>query len=414
MNDQTPAPRITLSSIHDFSAKLRQPDVIEALKAYVTWQAVMRGTLQWPHGCPPPPLPQYSPVSINLDITTACNFACDHCVDMDILNSPIRFRHDALLDSLALLAAKGLRSVIVIGGGEPTVYPRFEETIRHMKALGLQVAIVSNGSRMRKILAVADCLGTEDWVRLSLDAGSDALFQRLHRPKQAIGLDEICDGARAISATGPRFKLGYSYIVTWRGAHIHDLPIAENIGEIVRAAVRARDSGFDYIAYKPFLTRAIENRAEVVDLAEQAVLQRIGDAVLEARTLETPRFRVYETTNLKAILAGRSTYTQQPHDCHMQFFRQVLSPLGIFNCPVYRNLARGKLGSKDGYATQSGFENVLRSTARLARTFDAATECKQVTCLYHDVNWWIEDLIAHPQKLGALDADSMPVGDYFL
>ena len=44
-------------------------------------------------------VPDFAPISINLDLTTACNYACDHCVDLDILNTGIRFDHDKLLAS---------------------------------------------------------------------------------------------------------------------------------------------------------------------------------------------------------------------------------------------------------------------------------------------------------------------------
>ena len=36
--------------------------------------------------------------------------------------------------------------VIVIGGGEPTTYPGFEDIIRHLKSLDQKVGIVTNGS----------------------------------------------------------------------------------------------------------------------------------------------------------------------------------------------------------------------------------------------------------------------------
>jgi MoaA/NifB/PqqE/SkfB family radical SAM enzyme len=184
------AKHIELSGIHDFASKLLQPETLPSVKDYVRWQAALRrGETAG--------IPDFAPVSINLDITTACNFACDHCVDMDILNTGIRYDHDRLLDSLRLMSERGLRSVIVIGGGEPTVYPKFVETMLFIKDLGLQVSVVSNGSGMKKIAQVADRLEVGDWIRLSLDSASDPVFQAMHKPKKAITLDEICEGVRS-------------------------------------------------------------------------------------------------------------------------------------------------------------------------------------------------------------------------
>ncbi len=412
---------IELTAIHDFAGKLRQPDLLPRVKEYVRWQARRRGTIKDAAGIEElSKVPDYAPVSINLDITTACNFACDHCVDMDILNKGTKYNHERLLDSLKLMAEKGLRSVIVIGGGEPTVYPKFVETLQFMKSLGLQISVVSNGSGMKKIAAVADCLDEQDWVRLSLDSASDEIFQAMHKPKRKITLDEICQGVAEVKAINPRFPLGFSFIITWKGAFINDTKIVENIHEIVPGAKRACDYGFDYIAYKPFLTRAETNNAEIVDLHEtdvhfEGIIRQIRESVNEAKKLETRSFRVYETTNLK-VLENRSfrNYSQQPHTCHMQFFRQVLSPLGMYNCPVYRNQPHGKLGEKEAYASPDDFQKTRANTAELIDRFDATQECKEVTCLYNHANWWLEDLIQNPEKLQSLQANKDLLPDYFL
>lgn len=412
---------VELTPIHDFASKLRQDDILPRLKEYVRWQSHLRGTLDGSAVAPEDlRVPDYAPVSINLDITTACNFACDHCVDMDILNTGIKYNHEKLLESIRLMSERGLKSVIVIGGGEPTVYPKFSDTIRFMKKLGLQVSVVSNGSGMHRIAEVAELLDENDWVRLSLDSASDEVFQAMHKPKKKITLDDICAQVPEVKKINPRFPIGFSFIVTWKGALINDTKVIENIHEIVDGAKRAKQYEFDYIAYKPFLTRAETNNAEIVDLSQtdnhfDDTVKRIRASVDEAKKLATSNFRVIETTNLK-VLENRSTkdYTEQPHQCHMQFFRQVLSPLGMYNCPVYRNQPHGKLGGKEAYATPDENEQTRTKTADLIRTFDATHECKEVTCLYNHANWWIEDLIEHPEKLEGIEARNDGPLDFFL
>ncbi len=416
---------VELSRIHDFASKLCQPDILPRVKDYVRWQSALRAkargdVLAESTITDLDKVPNFAPVSINLDITTACNYACDHCVDMDILNQPIKYTHQKLLDSLELMAKSGLKSVIVIGGGEPTIYPKFEETIRFMKDLGLQVSVVSNGSGMDKIAAVADCLEETDWVRLSLDSGSDEVFQAMHKPKREITLDEICEGVQAVKSVPRPFKIGFSFIITWKGAFINDTKIVENIHEIRLGAERARKYKFDYISYKPFLTRAPDNNAEIVDLSEKnhhfdSIIARIRRAVDDAKSLSTDEFSVYEATNLK-VLENRSykNYTEQPNTCHMQFFRQVLSPLGMYNCPVYRNQPHGFVGTKEAYADDSSYANTRGRTAGLIKSFNATHECREVTCLYNHVNWWLEQLIEDPAKLDAIEARELGEPDYFL
>lgn len=422
-NHQLGSKQIELAPIHDFASKLQQAEILPRLQEYARWQARLRGNLPSNgEALDPSRVPEFSPVSINLDITTACNFACDHCVDMDILNTGIKYQHEKLIDSIQLMADRGLKSVIVIGGGEPTVYPKFSETVRFMKELGLQVSVVSNGSGLHRIAEVADLLDENDWVRLSLDSASDEVFQAMHKPKKKITLDQICAAVPEIKAMNPKFAIGFSFIVTWKGALINDAKIVENIGEIVAGAERAKKYKFDYIAYKPFLTRAETNNAEIVDLHDydqnfEETVQRIRASVNEAKQLADENFRVIETTNLK-VLENRSfeNYTQQPKTCHMQFFRQVLSPLGMYNCPVYRNQTHGKLAGKEAYATVEDFQETRAGTAERIANFNATHECKEVSCLYNHANWWMEQLIENPAEIEKLEPGIVGDGapDFFL
>ena len=303
--------QLELSSIHDFATKLTQPGARDALEHYVRWQVEQRSNVKASDlGAEGAMVPDFAPISINLDLTTACNFACDHCVDLDILNTGIRYDHDRLMSSLELMAKRGLRSVIVIGGGEPTLYPKFAEVIRFLKELGLQVAIVSNGTGNQKIAEVADCMDANDWVRLSLDSGTDATFQPMHKPRKNFTLESICAKVPDIKAANPDLIMGFSYIVTWRGSFINDTDIVENLHEIAQATRLARDSQFDYISFKPFLTRDEFNNAEVIDIKRQEnmaeTIARIQAQIEEAVKLETAEFRVLRSTGLKAMCVGPS------------------------------------------------------------------------------------------------------------
>jgi radical SAM family protein len=408
-------------AIHDFSAKLRQPSVWPGVRDYIAWRREVEAARA--AGTAAPDAPPIAPVSINLDLTTACNYRCDHCIDWDILNTPNKHDEAKLRDSLAQMRERGLKSVILIGGGEPTVHPNFSSMVRYLKELGLQVAVVSNGSGNRKILEVADCLDERDWVRLSLDSGTNDTFVRMHRPvDKKITLESICEWVPKIKDANPRFRYGFSFIITWKGAERHgeteDVKIVENLHEIVSATKLARDHRFDYISLKPFLVRS-DTGSEVMD-PEKAeahlatVVARIRAAVDEAKTYATETFQVLESTNLRMLEKGNwRDFTNQPKTCHMQAFRQVLTPTGLFNCPAYRGVERAKIAGKEAYADASAADATNRDLARILDGFDAHAECAAVTCLYNDVNWWLEGLVKGDTALDAVAA-GVERADYFL
>ena len=355
-------------------------------------------------GRPEPTPPDLAPISLNLDLTTACNYRCDHCIDWDILNTKHRHDDAELQANILAMAERGLRSVILIGGGEPTLHPGFESFVRFAKGLSLQVAVVSNGSRGDRLLEIADALGPGDWLRLSLDAGSDELFRAMHRPvSRTLTLDEICAWVPRIKARNPKLRIGYSYIIVWRGASRDGVALHENIDEIVSATERARRFGFDFIALKPVLERA-PGGAEVMDPAGaqeelSRVVARIRGEVEKARALTSDGFSVHVSTNLRVLEAGNwAELTRQPRTCHMQALRQVLTPTGLYNCPAHRGVERARITGRDAFADAERIQSTGFELAALLESFDASEECREVTCLYNGVNWWLEKMIEDPRE----------------
>jgi len=409
-------------AIHDFTAKLRQPAVWPGVMDYVKWRRGVEAARA--AGRPAPDAPPIAPVSINLDLTTACNYRCDHCIDWDILNTPNKHEEEKLKSAMKEMRDRGMRSVILIGGGEPTVYPGFSPMVRYLKSLGLQIAVVSNGSGNRKILEIADCLDERDWVRLSLDSGTNDTFVKMHKPvDKKVSLESICEWVPKVKAVNPRFKYGFSFIITWTGAERHDedagqVKVVENLHEIVQATRLAREHQFDYISLKPFLVRS-ESGSEVMDpdKAEahlSSIVQRIRANVDEAKTYATETFKVLESTNLRMLEKGTwKDFTNQPKTCHMQAFRQVLTPTGLYNCPAYRGVERAKIAGKEAYADAPSADATNRGLGQILDRFDAHHECAAVTCLYNDVNWWLEGLV---KGEAALDPDTAGEErfDYFL
>jgi len=402
-------------SIHDFTGKLRQPSLASQVERYVAWQRELRAARE--RGEPAPPAPAMSPASINLDLTTACNYRCPHCIDWDILNTAHKHREEELHDSLAWMAQNGLRSVILIGGGEPTLYPRFPDFVGFLKQLGLQVAIVSNGSRGDRLIEAAAHMDERDWIRLSLDSGTNELFAAMHKPtRKTLDLDEICRWIPQIKEANPAVRIGFSYIIVWSGASRDDEKLNENIHEIVVAAERAKQYKFDYIAFKPVLERQ-EDGAEVMDPGKtenetREVIARIRAEVEKAKQIADERFEVYESINLRVLEAGSwHEFTRQPRTCHMQALRQVLTPLGLYNCPAHRGVPKARIAGAGAYKDSEAVRQTGGALLQILDEFDASSECAQVTCLYNGVNWWLEKMIEDPRAEFELGDER---SDYFL
>jgi MoaA/NifB/PqqE/SkfB family radical SAM enzyme len=386
----------------DFSSKLRQESTIERLREYILWRR--NPTNRRP--------PDFGPLSINLDLTSACNFSCPHCVDSRIINTGEYLRLEDVKRTIGVLHSHGLLSVILLGGGEPTLHRDFEEIVRSIKGKGLQLGIVTNGSRLDKVAKVTRLLGKKDWVRISIDAAREDTFRSLHLPRNHVTLSRILKKAKEIKETNPLVSLGYSFVIVWRGIEINGNELSPNIDEIPEAVKLARDHSFDFISFKPCLVRLEDSQKESLldnldEDKEEKIVEAMSTNLQKTKNVVDGKIKILESVNLQAIINKEvNRIKRQPKRCHMQFFRTVVTPSGIFHCPAFRGVEKAKIAESDGYVTKGKFDESLEAVARSILTFGAHEECKVVGCFYHHVNWWLENLtnsdrdVAEIEKVG--------------
>lgn len=388
---------------HDFSSKLRQDAVLQRLKDYIQWQRKCDGKT------PDLAFPPFSPVSINLDLTTACNFSCPFCVDSKLINAGKSLTLDEVQKTIDTLHSYGLLSVILIGGGEPTLHKDFDEIVRYLKSKRLQIGIATNGSRLEKIEAVAGELEEKDWIRISIDAGGEGIFKALHLPKTQVTLRGILEKAEKVKEKNPVISLGYSFVIVWEGVEINGERLSPNVYEMGRAVELAREFSFDYVSFKPCLIRLSESQRETllkdVDRTkEKGIIDEISAHLDEAQRLAGNQVKILESSNLKAMLNQETNQIKrQPRRCHMQFFRTVVTPSGIFHCPAFRGVEEARIGDTDGYLSAKKFKETLNRTAQSILTYDAREECKDVGCFYHRANWWTEEFIQSEENIEELE-----------
>jgi MoaA/NifB/PqqE/SkfB family radical SAM enzyme len=388
---------------HDFSSKLRQEATLPRLKDYIHWQRRCDVDI------PGRGLPIFSPTSINLDLTSSCNFSCPFCVDSKLINAGKSLKVAEVKETVDTLHSHGLLSVILIGGGEPTLHHDFGEIVRYIKSKKLQVGIVTNGSRLEKIEEIVDALKEKDWIRISIDAAGEEVFQDLHLPKTRVTLNGILEEARKVKKRNAAVSLGYSFVIVWEGMEVNGRRLHPNMGEMAKAVDRAKEFSFDYVSFKPCLVRWKGSQREtllkgVEKTKERDIIDQIKVHLKEARHLAGDQVKILESSNLKAMLDQETDQIKrQPKRCHIQFFRTVVTPFGIFHCPAFRGVEEARIGEAEGYQSEARFKESLLRTARSILTFDAEEECKDVGCFYNRSNWWLEEFIHSGEDVQELE-----------
>lgn len=167
-------------------------------------------------------------IGINLNPNKACNFNCIYCqvdrritpshrkVDLERLEIELQGILEAESEgslykeapfSALTLAERGVRDIAFSGDGEPTAFPRFEESVRiaadarrrfgldSAKLILLTNAAFLHRSGVRAGLALMDSNSGEIWAKL--DAGTEEHFRRVNRARTSLGkiLENIRDAA---------------------------------------------------------------------------------------------------------------------------------------------------------------------------------------------------------------------------
>jgi len=222
-------------------------------------------------------------------------------------------------------------------------------------------------------------------------------------------LGRILEKAKMVKKKNPVVSLGYSFVVVWEGVEINGKRLHPNMDEMARSVELAREFSFDYISFKPCLVRLNESQRETLlknvgKTKEEEIIDQIKVHLQEAKRFAGDQVKILESSNLKAMLNQETDQIKrQPKRCHMQFFRTVVTPFGIFHCPAFRGVEDARIGEPEGYLSETKFKASLKRTAKSIVTFDAEEECKDVGCFYNRTNWWLEEFIHSKEDIHELE-----------
>tara|TARA_R110000796_G_scaffold115205_1_gene227106 strand:+ start:690 stop:2060 length:1371 start_codon:yes stop_codon:yes gene_type:complete len=106
-------------------------------------------------------------VSTHISPEGACNLKCPYC-SVTYRDTHSRLDLDVIKDYVVKLKTRGLKAVILTGGGEPTAYKYFNELVQWLKYdQKLSVALITNGTLAKRL--EPKTLAAFSWVRVSIN-----------------------------------------------------------------------------------------------------------------------------------------------------------------------------------------------------------------------------------------------------
>lgn len=127
----------------------------------------------------------HSVISTHISPEGACNLKCPYCsttyrethqrIDLKVIQNYVRD-----------LLGRGLKAVILTGGGEPTLYKHFNELVEWLWSNGLKVALITNGTMAKRVRPLTWSYFT--WVRVSLNV-FDGWEEKIRVPSELMAPD---------------------------------------------------------------------------------------------------------------------------------------------------------------------------------------------------------------------------------
>jgi len=156
-------------------------------------------------------------LTMRLETSRICDLRCIYCNNAAGVPLPNEISFPVIQGAIREARALGAESVVIIGGGEPMLYPHIKELVRYISALRLIPVLITNGSQLTddlcaflcdhdaSILLKCDSLNRETQDLLAGKAGAHAEIMR--------ALGRLMRGNFASGAPGS-LRIGLSFVVT--------------------------------------------------------------------------------------------------------------------------------------------------------------------------------------------------------
>lgn len=162
-------------------------------------------------------------LSIRIEPSFRCNLRCRYCYNKSYQSLSDEITYSQWEDIIYQAKEMGAESIVNIGGGEPTIYPKFKELVKLINALNMIPVIFTNTQTMTREMAgflydnnVSVIIKLDSLNEFIQDimtgvAGSHNNIMR--------GLDNLLEAGYSNVNDEQKLKLGASFVVNKQNAH---------------------------------------------------------------------------------------------------------------------------------------------------------------------------------------------------
>ncbi len=128
-----------------------------------------------------------TPIVLHIMPTSVCNLKCEFCSVKDRKVCEILNLKTQIIPLIKELKSRGLKAVIISGGGEPLLYEHFEKLIEFLYNNNLDIGLITNGTLLYKY--DKELFEKLTWIRVSINSieyGGKVNIPKLRNPTMGL------------------------------------------------------------------------------------------------------------------------------------------------------------------------------------------------------------------------------------
>ncbi len=321
-----------------------------------------------------------APITIDMALTRRCTYNCEFCYSKLQENDEKRMTKEVIYNFLDDCAEIGVRGISLISDGESTCSPYLYDAILHGKKVGLDMALGTNGSLLKKE-RLPEILPVLTYLRFNISAGEPKRYAEIHGCKE-INFYKVCEIIKECVRIKKEKKLDVTI-----GMQMVLMPSYAD--QILPLTKLGKELGADYLVIK-HCSDDEKGRLGVPykDYFEKELIKTIK----EAEELSTKDYLVKAKWS-KILSGGKRRYNK----CYGAQFQLQMSGSGLVApCGMLfnRKYKKNHIGNivetrfKDIWKSEKYWKNMDRISSD---KFDAQTMCGTL-CLQHKINEYLWDL----------------------
>lgn len=270
------------------------------------------------------------PVSCEIDPSNLCNHDCSWCYFGNSRKvNKMNLEKGVLFKVIDALSRGKTKSVTFTGGGEPLFNPATIDAISQAYVKGIRVGLVTNGGLLdkEKSKTIISCC---DFVRISLDAGDEQSYNRLHRPRnpKVDNFETILENLRILVSLRRKLKKNITIGV---GFLIH----RENYRKLPILAEKLKKIGIDYLQVRPIFMPHDSSLTKVWSIA--------GKEIQKTLSFSDKKFYVFPINQrYHEIISKEKNYQR----CYIHNLLAIVGAEGnVYMCSLFRGNDKFSFGN---------------------------------------------------------------------